>query len=135
MLGNSESSLPAAGRKNASGVLGTLQNPKKKKIIITKIITHFQIKIQKKHFKRLFNRINKQKLVLIINDNGILNIYHRMLRDEYGQLTLLIMFNVHSKTASNICGISPVMCPPSLFTIVAMVLSTSGSLAAGTLRW
>lgn len=49
-------------------------------------------------------------------------------------LTLLIMLRVHSKTASKICGISPVMWAPSLLTMIAMVLSTSGSRAAGTFR-
>ena len=52
-----------------------------------------------------------------------------------GLLTLLIMLRVHSNTASKICGISLVMWPPSLLTMVAMVLRTSGSRAAGTLRW
>lgn len=51
------------------------------------------------------------------------------------QRTLLIMFRVHSKTASKILGISPVMCTPSLLTMVAMVLRTSGSRAAGTFLW
>ncbi len=49
--------------------------------------------------------------------------------------TLLIMFKVHSKTASKIFGISPVMWTPSLLTMVAMVLRTSGSRAAGTFLW
>lgn len=49
--------------------------------------------------------------------------------------TLLIMFKVHSKTASKILGISPVMWTPSLLTMVAMVLRTSGSRAAGTFLW
>lgn len=50
-------------------------------------------------------------------------------------LTLLIILNVHSNTASKIFGISPVMWTPSLFTMVAMVLRTSGSRAAGTFPW
>ncbi len=53
----------------------------------------------------------------------------------YSSKSLLIISNVHSKRASNICGISLVICPSSLLIMVAMVLSTSGSRAAGTLRW
>ena len=50
------------------------------------------------------------------------------------KLTLFIISSVHSKSASNIFGISLVIVPFNLLTVVAMVERTSGSLADGTVH-
>ena len=107
---NNTDLLLEVARKNWYDVLGILQSPEKAQKI--KIVKTF---------------------VKITTDNNIITgIEHRWI--NYIELTLLIISRVHSKSASNIFGISVVIVPLSLFTVVAIVDNTSGSRADGTVQ-